>query len=171
MNKTVIVYHSKTGFTKRYAEWIAEALSCEAIPYAKRKTLSLAQYDTVLYGAGFHAGTIRGIKWLKEQLPSLSGKKVCVFTTGASPVESPDVPKALRQNFSDEEWEKVHTFYLPAGLAYEKMGAVDKLMMAGMRAYMKKQEGENSDAYHMICHSYDHSSKDAILPIVDYCKD
>lgn len=23
--KTIVIYHSKTGFTKRYAEWIAEA--------------------------------------------------------------------------------------------------------------------------------------------------
>ncbi len=27
--KTIVVYKSKYGYTKRYAEWIAEELSCD----------------------------------------------------------------------------------------------------------------------------------------------
>ena len=28
--KSIVVYTSKTGFTKKYAQWIAEDLGCEA---------------------------------------------------------------------------------------------------------------------------------------------
>ena len=28
--KTVVIYHSQTGFTKRYAQWIAEAAKAES---------------------------------------------------------------------------------------------------------------------------------------------
>ena len=40
MMKTVVIYNSQTGFTKRYAEWIAEATGadCFALAEAKKKS-------------------------------------------------------------------------------------------------------------------------------------
>ena len=37
--KTIVIYTSQTGFTKRYAEWIAEAMGadCFELSVAKRK--------------------------------------------------------------------------------------------------------------------------------------
>lgn len=32
----IILYYSKTGFTKRYAQWISEALSCECVSFEQR---------------------------------------------------------------------------------------------------------------------------------------
>ena len=29
--KIIVIYKSKTGFTKRYAEWIAEELKCDIV--------------------------------------------------------------------------------------------------------------------------------------------
>lgn len=168
--KTLVLYKSKTGFTKRYAEWIAQALSADLVPYEKRKQYVLDEYDTVLYGGGFHAGLIGGIGWFKKQLPSLSDKKVVVFATGASPAESEEVPKALAQNFTGDERDRIDVFYLQSGLCYEKMGAIDKLFMKVFRSMLKKAEGEQSEAYRMVQCSYDISSKDFIQPVVDCAK-
>lgn len=33
---TLIIYKSKTGFTKRYATWIAEELHADLIPFEKK---------------------------------------------------------------------------------------------------------------------------------------
>lgn len=37
--KTIVIYHSQTGFTKRYAEWIAQeaGADCLELSAAKRK--------------------------------------------------------------------------------------------------------------------------------------
>lgn len=35
--KTAIIYHSQTGFTKRYAEWIAEAAGADCFDLAEAK--------------------------------------------------------------------------------------------------------------------------------------
>ena len=42
--KTIVIYNSKTGFTKRYAEWISEALSCECVELkeASKKAASIS---------------------------------------------------------------------------------------------------------------------------------
>ena len=33
MSKAIVIYTSKRGSTKQYAEWIAEDLGCEAVPF------------------------------------------------------------------------------------------------------------------------------------------
>ena len=40
--KTIVIYTSQTGFTKRYAEWIAEATGadCFELSAAKKKDLA-----------------------------------------------------------------------------------------------------------------------------------
>ena len=62
-------------------------------------------------------------------------------------------------------------FYLPSGLNYEKMGAVDRAMMAMFRSLMKKKEGEDSEAYRAVSASYDISSKEYLKPLLQYLKE
>lgn len=166
-NKTVVIFKSKTGFTQRYAQWISQELGCEAVQYKDRKKLRLEDYQTVVYGGGFFGGSIRGLKWLLEQMPSAGEKRWVVFATGATPPEAPEVEKALRGNFTDRQWETVKAFYLHSGLCYEKMGPMDKLMMAMFKKMLKKS-GE-TEALENVQSSYDHSSKDYIKPLIEYC--
>ena len=50
MNRFLIVYHSKYGSTKRYAEWLAGHLEADLCTGRQLKTVNLSQYDAVLYG-------------------------------------------------------------------------------------------------------------------------
>lgn len=166
--KAIIIYYSKTGFTEKYARWISEELHCDIVSYKDKEKASLEDYDTVIYGGGLHAGSINGLKWLKEKLPQLTEKKVIVFATGAMPPETPDVDKAMRQNFTEDEWNQVKVFYFWGGLCYEKMGLGDKLMMAVFRKMLSKKEGEE-EALKMVSSSYDCTSRDYIRSLLEYC--
>lgn len=166
-NRTLVIYKSKTGFTERYAQWICDELGGDKVAYKERKTICFDNYDTVIFGSSFHAGMISGVKWFKGKMKELERKTTIVFATGATPSNAPDIQKALRQNFSEEEWNKIKVYYMQSGLCYEKMGLGAKLMMAVFRKMLKKTEGE-SEAYKMVQHSYDHASKEFILPLVEY---
>ena len=48
MSKIIVVYKSKTGFTQRYGELIAQKLGCEAVPYDDAEE-RLAGCDTVVF--------------------------------------------------------------------------------------------------------------------------
>lgn len=170
MEKAIVIYKSKTGFTKRYAEWISEELGCIAVPFKEVEKADLGAYDTIIYGGGFYAGMINGIKWFKGNLPKWEGKQLLVFGTGASPNQSPDIQKALRQNFSEEEWEKIQAFYMQGGLNYEKMSRGERMAMAVFRTMMKKSEGKDSEAYRMIQSSYDITDKELIKPLIQSIK-
>lgn len=167
--KTIVIYRSKTGFTRRYAEWIAVELGCEALEWKAAQAMDLAGYDTLIYGGWFHAGSIMGLKKFLQKAEPLK-KNILVFATGASPAENPEIEASMKKNFTPEQWGRIRAFYFPGGLNYEKMGAVDRAMMAAFRVMVKKQEGEDSEMYRMVCQSYDLSEKKYIEPLVTHCR-
>ncbi len=176
-NRILIVYYSKTGFTKQYAEWIKDGLSkktsCDLVPYKGRRKIAFGDYDVILFGGGFHAGQINGLKWFKAQIGKMPEQRkqsgrIAVFATGAMPVGAPDVEKSMRQNFTEQEWTQIKTFYLPGGLCYEKMGAGDKLMMSMFRAMLKEAKVD-SKMQQIVSHSFDMTSKEAAAPVVEWC--
>ena len=49
--KTIIIYNSQTGFTKRYAEWIAEAAKADCIELSAAKKKDLTAYEAIVFGS------------------------------------------------------------------------------------------------------------------------
>ena len=82
--KTIVIYRSKTGFTRKYAQWITEALSADIFDISKVNDNMLSDYDTIIYGGSLYAAGITGVKYIKQNLAKLKDKKVIVFATGAS---------------------------------------------------------------------------------------
>ena len=165
----IILYHSRTGFTQQYATWLSEDLHCPALPYRERGSIDWFKYDTVLFGSWFHAGSVMGKSWLKQQLPQWKEKHVILFVTGAAPAGEAQTA-AMEQNFTPQEWAQLHAFYLPGGLRYERMGTVDRAMMAVYRRMLRAKEGPDSLAYQTICRSFDMADRTAIQPIADCCQ-
>ena len=72
--RLLVVYTSKTGFTKRYAQWLAEDLSGDCFPLEQAARVDFSGYDAVVFGSSVHAGGVRKLAWLKKRLPALAGK-------------------------------------------------------------------------------------------------
>lgn len=172
--KSIIIYRSKTGFVQKYAQWLAESLSCRAVSYEKRSSINLREYDILIYGGSFYAGTISGLKWFKQETGNLKSAVKVVLAVGAMPADAPKVSEALAANFSENEQKEIRAFYLPGGLAYEKMGLKDKLMMKLFSKVMKRkaeQEGAGTEQKQMaerIARSYDISDKAFLNPVISY---
>ena len=169
--KSIVIYNSKTGFTKKYADWISEAAGCEAVPLKKAGKIKLAEYDAIVFGSWCMAEAITKLAWFKKQFPGLAavGKKLCVFLVGASPAEAPEAQAALRKNFTDDEWSKIKAFYCPGGLNYEKMGWSSRTMLkmfVKMLSNKKDITEKELAQVQMLAKSYDISDKKYIEPIV-----
>ena len=168
--KTVVIYNSQTGFTKRYAEWIAEAAGADCFAFAEAKKKSMDDYEAIVFGGWACAGGISKLGWFKSNLDKWSGKKLIAFCVGGSPIENPEIDEALKKNFTDAEWKKVNVFYCPGGFNYDKMSAPSKLMMKmfvkALKAKKDKTE-EDEIMIKMISSSYDISDKKYIEPILE----
>lgn len=172
--KTAVIYNSQTGFTKKYAEWISEAVGADCFELRTAKKQNFDRYDAIVFGGWACAGSISKISWFKSNIDKWSGKMLVIFCTGGSPAESPEMETFLSNNFSESEREKVHVFYCPGGFNYEKMSAGSKLMMKmfqKMVAAKKDKTEADIEMLKMISHSYDISDKKYIEPIIKLLHD
>ncbi len=167
--KTVVVYTSQTGFTKRYAEWIAEEAGADCLELAEAKKKNMDHYDVIIYGGWACAGGISKLAWFKGNIDRWKGKKLIAFCVGGSPLENPEIEPALRGNFTDVQWEQVKVFYCPGGFNYEKMSSASKLMMKMFIKSLKAKKNKTQEEevmIKMISSSYDISDKKYIEPIL-----
>lgn len=171
--KTIVIYSSQTGFTKRYAEWIADAARADCLELSAAKKKDLTAYEAIVFGGWACAGSISKISWFKGNIDKWADKKLIAFCVGGSPIDSPEIDTALKRNFSETEQKKVRTFYCPGGFNYEKMTAPSKLMMKlfiKMLKAKKDKTPEEQVMIKMISSSYDISNKKYIEPILQYLK-
>ncbi len=169
--KTAVVYTSQTGFTKRYAEWIAERTEGDAIELGDAKKKDLSGYDAIVYGGWACAGSISKISWFKKNIEKWTGKKLAAFCVGGSPIDNPDIEPALRKNFDEETYKKIGIFYCPGGFNYDKMSGKSKLMMKMFIKMLKSKKNKTEEEeimIKMISNSYDISDKKYIEPIIEY---
>ena len=168
--KTIVIYNSQTGFTKRYARWIAEAAGADCLELSAAKRRSLESYDAIVFGGWACAGSIKKLGWFKENIEKWADKKLIAFCVGASPIDNPEVEQSLKQKFKEPELKKVNIFYCPGGLNYEKMPASSRLMMKMfikmLKAKKDKTEAER-EMIKMISASYDISDKRYIEPVLE----
>lgn len=172
--KTLLIYKSKTGFTKRYADWIAEETGCDTSAFGDTSAEAASKYDRIVFGSRVHAGRIDGLKKAIQLYGRSGAKELVVFATGGTPLEATEVIERIRKdNFTRDEIEKIPFFYMQSGVCYEKMGFVDRTIMklAAKMMSKKKDKDDNEQGFEQaITSSYDCASKDRIAPIVGYLK-
>lgn len=125
--KTIVVYRSKYGYTKKYAEWLAESLGCDIKENAS--FADIASYDAVIYGGGIYAGRINGAKLITKNLSKLSEKKLVLFAVGSSVGRPQELEEFWAKALEETVREKIPHFYLRGGFDYGRLGSVDRLMM------------------------------------------
>lgn len=177
MNKTVVIYESKYGYTQNYARWIAKALSC---PLYERKNFpakDLSHYEIILYGGGLYAGSVSGVSFLTKNREVLSRKKVILFTCGLANPKDPNnianIHTSLAKTLSEEMLEHLTLFHLWGGIDYSRLSFLHKSMMAMLRKMLLKKDAHDlRDEDKVILDTYgkslDFTDPNTIGPLVDY---
>lgn len=167
--KTIVIYNSQTGFTKRYAQWIAEAAGADCLPLSAAREKDLTPYQAIVFGSWACAGGISKLGWFKGHMDKWADKKLIAFCVGASPMENPEIGPALNRNFNESQRKKVDIFYCPGGFRYERMSARYRLMMKIFLSTLKAKKdktAEDREMIRMISASYDISDRKYIEPIL-----
>lgn len=162
--KRVVVYQSGTGFTAKYAGWIAEQLGCEAKEHKSIKSEELADYDMVVYGGWIMAGMVSGYDKIKK----LNLKNVVVFGVGMSAPSEEVAEKIAEQNQIPRE----RFFYFEGGYAPQKLGFLKKMMVNMIKKSIEKKEEKTEDELHMLeaVKGVDNTRKEAVEDLVAFCK-
>ncbi len=102
MTNIAVVYCSRYGSTKQYAQWLAEDLGADLYDVRRVYKEKLETYDTIVFGGGLYYGVIKGLSRLKRNYASIRESNLVVFAVGLT---SPENKKAsgqrgARQSFS-----------------------------------------------------------------------
>jgi menaquinone-dependent protoporphyrinogen IX oxidase len=170
MPNTAVVYRSTSGFTKKYAEWIAEECKADLFDARKINADKIAKYDIIIFGGSLHAVGINGLKLIKNHMQLFSGKKVIVYAVGASPPRENVLKEVKEHNFS-QEMADVALFYLQGGFNYSKLDTTNKIVMALFWVRLKLLRNRTSDEKGMLAayaKPLDCTRRENIKPLVEY---
>ena len=171
----IVIYKSKYGSTKTYAEWIAEELGCEALDVKKVKADDLASYDTIVYGGGLYAETINGVNLITKNMEKLGGKKIIVFSTGITPLHYRDYydKMVMEKNFKGDIKEKVRVYNFLGKMIIEELSLPHRAALKTLKKIMSGKENptEMEKLLVELCDaSGDFSDRNAIAELVEYAK-
>lgn len=159
MNK-IVIYTSKTGFTKTYAQWIATELGCEAKSLKEVDVATLKEYDLVVYGGWVMGGLIMGLDKVKKA----GVNNLVVFATGMSAQCDGIKELILKQNKMENE----KFFYFEGGYAPDKVGFIGRLMIKMVTGSVSKKEIKSEDELRMLetAKGLDRTDKKMIEPLL-----
>ena len=170
--KTLIIYKSKTEFTKWYAEFIAKEVDCNLMDFKEVTTEIMSGYDVVVYGGGLYAGMINGYKKAKKMFEKSSAKRLILFATGGTPNEArKKIDEVWKNNLSAEELQSIPHFYIQGGICYEKMSFSNRTIMKMMSKVLDKKKNKDSAEEgfaQAIKSSYDIKAKEYAEPLIKY---
>lgn len=171
--KSIVIYDSKTGFTKKYAQWIADKLSCEAVNVKSLTAKQWQESSLIIYGGPLMAGKIAGWDKIKSRAME-EGKKAVVYTVGATPMEATDVIQNIQNdNLSEEEQKNIPFFYFEGGINYEKMGFFPKMILKIMYRALKNKKDKTPEEIGMMQvfeASSDNSKEEYVEALVEWVK-
>lgn len=163
--KRLVVYESSTGFTKKYAEWIAKKLSCEVKPRIRVKAKEAAGYDQIIYGGWVLGGRVNGLDKFMKLYPG----KLVVFAVGVTPDS-----ETVRNNIvSASGLGTIPFFYMQGGLNPSRQTLIQKRMLKMVRKFLAaKKDKNNQDRLieQLLGHQGDYTDVIYINPLVEYVK-
>ena len=173
--KTIVVYKTKYGSTKAYAQWIAEELSCNAVDAKDINVKELAGYDTIIYGGGLYAEVINGVTLVTKNFDLLKDKKIIVYTTGITPLDCRAYydDYVIKKNFKPEMLEKIKVFNFLGKMKIEELSLVHRTALKSLKKIMqgKKNPSEMEKMLVDLCDADgDFSNREDIAELINYAK-
>lgn len=137
--KGIIIYKSKYGAAKKYAEWISEATGFPCVTTKEADMNKVSECDVVIVGGGVYASGISCIPFLKKNIGKLKGKKVLVYTCAASPYDKKFYDALIDMNMKDE-LKGIPVFYCRGAFDLKAMTFADRTLCKMLRKAVAKKD-------------------------------
>lgn len=173
---TIVVYKTKYGSTKTYAQWIGEVLNCK-VADAKDITIDeLENYDTIIYGGGLYAETINGLGLITKNIERLKNKKIAVYSTGITPLDCRDYydKLVLEKNFKNGVPACIKIFNFTGKMVMSELSVVHRTALKTLKKIMSAKENptEMEKLLIELCDvDADLSDRTQISGLIDYVKE
>lgn len=167
MENTVVLYESKYGYTKQYAEWIASECNASLYSLNECNDLILYEADLVVFGGGVYGSMINGLNKFRSKMKRHSDLKVIYFAAGIRPMTKRTIKLLQQNNFEDSTTDLM---YFQSGLNQENLSKTDKIMLKIYSTMMKRTHDshkEDAEVLNLMKSNSEYISCEQVLPIVE----
>ena len=141
--KTLVLYQTSTGSTKKYAEEIAQSVKADILPAKKFKKKLIPQYDTIVFGGWVMGGKIKGIDEFLSLWDLMSDKNVIVFSVGMSLPTKQARTDMISGNLLD--MYHLRFYMLRGSFEYNKLKFPYKFLFANSLRMIARDENASAD--------------------------
>jgi menaquinone-dependent protoporphyrinogen oxidase len=170
----VVLYKTKYGSTKQYAEWIADGLGADVMPVDEAWPETLARYDRVIIGSCVRMGKIAAAGFLKNHWHVLKNKHVVLFTVSGARPDNPELRTCYEKSLPRMIRDGVA--YVPLWGRMKELDWKDRMLMSVPRFMIRRQlrkhpTPELRKRYEEMTKPFDHVEKATVDPIVARCRE
>lgn len=167
MRRIAVVYKSKYGSTKKYAEWIAEETGADLFNVDTCKGSDLSDYDTIVFGGCIHAGGLQGIEFLRKNMNTFCVKDVFAFAVGLN-VDSIEARQECREINFVKQLKDIPCYFMHGAYDPAVVKGMDKAIMGLLKRLMDNSNPELKEA---VTNGADYVDRAEIKYIVDALKE
>ncbi|QHQ63379.1 flavodoxin domain-containing protein [Anaerocolumna sedimenticola] len=158
----LIVYESKTGFTKRYADMLAAKTGLRV--FRVKELSRITQDEEVIFLGWMKAGKIQGL----DKLRKYNIKAVCGSGTGRT--AEPDTETVAARN----KIKGIPFFYLRGGcFPLRELKGTDKIMLSMFLKMLKSRKDKDErleEAITIIENGFDGVKEENLEPVLEWLK-
>ena len=144
--KTLILYGSQYGTTKRYADELSRLTGLPAVSYEKAP--DLAGCEQIVYLGGLYAGGVKGLKQAVKKFPA--GVRLILVTVGLADVQDEqnieNIRRSVRRQLPAEVLQNTAFFHLRGGIDYSRLNLTHRTMMTLLYNHARKLPPEQQNA-------------------------
>lgn len=172
MAKGIIIYQSKYGATKKYAEWLQAMTGYHCAETSKAAVNEVAQYGTIVLCGGIYASGIAGLSFLKKNIDKLKHKKTAILCVGASPYDE-SAFAAIKEHNLTGELKNIPLFYGRGAWNESKMKFMDRTLCKMLQKSIAKKDPSTYEPWMkaLMCavgQDCDWTDKKYLIPLIDY---
>lgn len=146
MKKSIIIYGSQYGTTKRYADRFSEITGIETVSYQESKDID--RYDRIIFMGALYAGSVLG---LKKTISKMSPKQELVIVTVGlvDPIDPENIDyirHSIKERIPADLYDETRIFHLRGAIDYSQLSLKHRMMMAVIHSKLSKMSEEKLNA-------------------------
>jgi len=175
MKKGIILYQSKYGATKRYAQWLQKIIDFDCVETSKAEMRKVIQYKIIILCGGIYTSGIAGISFLKKNISKLKDKQIAILCVGASPYNENSLEEIKIRNLTDD-LKGIPLFYGRGAWNESKMTFKDRALCKLLQKAVSKKDPDTYEPWMkaLMCAAgqvHDWTDKEYLIPLLEYLKD
>lgn len=146
MKNVAVVYSSKYGHTKQYADWLKEDVDADVIEIAKFNITQMMAYKLVIFACGVYADKMAIMDFIKKNVTAIPAQKTMIMAVGWYTNDSAEAKeKLIAENYPEQFKGSVPLYIVNSGINKKQISKVDSMKLIAAQVSIEKKEGRSSD--------------------------